>query len=168
MEAGREEKGVDLGEVGGEGGEGGDAVDDVAAVHGGDWVGGGGGFGGRAKTGKEIKVGRSPAGRESRCHYGAGMAAILSFIVFFGRLISAGPKPNPIYYTRVGGKRTLSWATARRRWRTWVGWCLRDDMGEVVVDALDVGVHGGDHVEADADATTDVDEHLDAVASASS
>lgn len=35
-------------------------------------------------------------------------------------------------------------------------------MGEVVVDGLDVGVHGGDHVEADADATTDVDEHLDA------
>lgn len=47
-------------------------------------------------------------------------------------------------------------------WGTWEGWCLRDDMGEVVVDGLDVGVHGGDHVEADADATTDVDEHLDA------
>ncbi|RRT54384.1 hypothetical protein B296_00047385 [Ensete ventricosum] len=33
-------------------------------------------------------------------------------------------------------------------------------MGEVVVDALDVGVHGGDHMQADADATTDVDEQL--------
>lgn len=85
MEAGRDEKGVDLGEVGGVGGEGedgGDAVDDVAAVHDGDWVGGGGGFGGRAETGKEVKAGRSPAGRESRCHYGAGMAAVLSVLVF--------------------------------------------------------------------------------------
>lgn len=85
METGRDEKGVDLGEVGGVGGEGedgGDAVDDVAAVHDGDWVGGGGGLGGRAETGKEAKAGRSPAGRESHCHYGAGMAAVLSVFVF--------------------------------------------------------------------------------------
>jgi hypothetical protein len=38
---------------------------------------------------------------------------------------------------------------------------LRDDLGEVVVDASQVLILGGDHPQRGAGATADVDEHVD-------
>lgn len=39
--------------------------------------------------------------------------------------------------------------------------CGGDDLGEVEVDALDVGVLGGDHAEGGAVVAADIDEHID-------
>lgn len=47
--------------------------------------------------------------------------------------------------------------------KTWNRWDLRNDWLNVEVDALDVGVGGGDQAETGAVASADVDEHLDVI-----
>lgn len=65
---------------------------------------------------------------------------------------------NRIGFKKIKIKTTLS--------LTWDWWCLGDDMGDVEVDAPEVRMLGGDHAEAGAGVSPDVDEHIDIIEAA--